>query len=52
LRDCRPQYLAHGPRTWRLLEQALADPAVEPLAAALNRWIPPAARGNPTGLAA
>jgi N-acetylmuramate 1-kinase len=52
LRDGRPQYLAHGPRTWRLLEQALADPAVEPLAAALNRWIPPAARGNPTGLAA
>jgi aminoglycoside/choline kinase family phosphotransferase len=50
LRDSRPQYLAHGPRTWRLLEDALSQPAAEPLAAALDRWIPPAARGNPPGL--
>jgi aminoglycoside/choline kinase family phosphotransferase len=50
LRDNRPQYLAHGPRTWRLLEAALTHPAAEPLAAALHRWIPPAARGNPPGL--
>jgi aminoglycoside/choline kinase family phosphotransferase len=50
LRDGRPQYLAHGPRTWRLLEGALSEPAAEPLAAALNRWIPPAVRGNPPGL--
>jgi aminoglycoside/choline kinase family phosphotransferase len=50
LRDNRPQYLAHGPRTWRLLEAALSQPAAEPLAAALHRWIPPAARGNPAGL--
>jgi aminoglycoside/choline kinase family phosphotransferase len=50
LRDKRPQYLAYGPRTWRLLEDALAHPAAEPLAAALHRWIPPAARGNPPGL--
>lgn len=49
LRDNRPQYLAHGPRTWRLLEDALSYPATEPLADALNRWIPPAARGNPPG---
>ncbi len=48
-RDNRPQYLVHGPRTWRLLEAALSTPAAEPLAAALQRWIPPAARGNPTG---
>jgi N-acetylmuramate 1-kinase len=47
LRDDRPQYLAHGPRTWRLLEDALSHSAAEPLAAALNRWIPAAARGNP-----
>jgi aminoglycoside/choline kinase family phosphotransferase len=51
LRDNRPQYLAHGPRTWRLLREALAEPAVQPLARALNRWIPPADRGNPPGLA-
>ncbi|MDR3531486.1 MAG: phosphotransferase [Rhodopila sp.] len=50
LRDDRPQYLAYGPRTWRLLEDALRQPAAEPLAAALNRWIPAAARGNPPGL--
>ncbi|HET6607564.1 MAG TPA: phosphotransferase [Rhodopila sp.] len=52
LRDGRPQYLAHGPRTWRLLRDALMQPAVAPLAAALDRWIPPADRGNPPGLAA
>ncbi|HEY4042830.1 MAG TPA: phosphotransferase [Rhodopila sp.] len=50
LRDGRPQYLVHGPRTWRLLEQALSRPAAEPLAAALNRWIPPAERRNPPHL--
>jgi len=48
LRDGRPQYLVHGPRTWRLLEDALFQPAAEPLAVALNRWIPPIERGNPT----
>jgi tRNA threonylcarbamoyl adenosine modification protein YjeE len=52
LRDGRPHYLAHGPRTWRLLQAALAKPAAAPLAAALDRWIPAAARGNPPGLAA
>lgn len=50
LRDGRPQYLGYGPRTWRLLNEALAQPAAEPLAAALNRWIPLAQRGNPSGL--
>jgi aminoglycoside/choline kinase family phosphotransferase len=50
LRDSRPQYLAYGPRTWRLLEDALRQPAAEPLARALNRWIPAALRGNPPGL--
>ncbi|HVY16920.1 MAG TPA: phosphotransferase [Rhodopila sp.] len=51
LRDHRPQYLAYGPRTWRLLRDALAQPAAAPLAAALDRWIPAADRGNPPGLA-
>ena len=50
LRDHRPQYLAYGPRTWRLLADALSQPAAAPLAAALDRWIPPARRGNPAGL--
>lgn len=52
LRDGRPEYLAYGPRTWRLLATALAEPAAAPLAAALNRWLPTASRGNPSGLAA
>jgi hypothetical protein len=51
-REGRPQYLIHGPRTWRLLDVALRHPATTPLAAALDRWIPPARRGNPPGLAA
>ncbi|HEY0185836.1 MAG TPA: phosphotransferase [Rhodopila sp.] len=52
LRDARPQYLAYGPRTWRLLENALSEPAAKPLALALDRWIPSAARGNPPALTA
>ena len=47
-----PDYLAHGPRTWRLLERPLREPAAAPLAAALDRWIPPDRRGNPPDLAA
>ena len=52
LRDGRPGYLVHGPRTWRLLDQALREPTAAPLAAALDRWIPPERRGNPPGLVA
>jgi N-acetylmuramate 1-kinase len=52
LRDGRPQYLAHGPRTWRLLAEALTHPATAPLAQALDRWIPAADRGNPPERAA
>ncbi len=52
VRDHRPQYLAHGPRTWRMLATALSHPAAAPLAAAMDRWIPPAQRANPQGLAA
>jgi N-acetylmuramate 1-kinase len=52
VRDRRPHYLAHGPRTWQLLEAALSHPAATPLAAAMDHWIPPARRGNPQGLAA
>ena len=46
-RDGRPGYLAHGPRTWRLLERAVREPAAAPLAIALDRWIPPDRRRNP-----
>ncbi|HTW72704.1 MAG TPA: phosphotransferase [Acetobacteraceae bacterium] len=52
VRDRRPHYLAHGPRTWRLLDKALTHQAAAPLAAAMDRWIPPALRTNPEGLAA
>jgi len=52
LRDHRPHYLAHGPRTWRLLQMALHHPAVAPLTAAMDRWIPPDKRANPQSLAA
>jgi N-acetylmuramate 1-kinase len=51
-RDGRRSYLVHGPRTWRLLEQAVREPAAAPLAAALARWIPPDRRANPPDLAA
>jgi aminoglycoside/choline kinase family phosphotransferase len=52
LRDHRPAYLAHGPRTWALLNRALAEPSVARLRDALDRWVPAEQRGNPPGLAA
>lgn len=48
-RDKRPHYLAYGPHTWKLLAAALRHPAAAPLAAAMDRWIPVASRGNPPG---
>jgi aminoglycoside/choline kinase family phosphotransferase len=51
-RDDRPGYLRYGPRTWHLLQQAVRQPAAAPLAAALDRWIPPHRRCNPPDLAA
>jgi aminoglycoside/choline kinase family phosphotransferase len=52
LRDGRPGYLVHGPRTWRLLERTVREPVAAPLAIALDRWIPPDRRRNPPALAA
>lgn len=52
VRDNRPAYLAYGPHTWALLQDALCQPAAAPLAAALDRWIPLAHRRNPPDLAA
>jgi aminoglycoside/choline kinase family phosphotransferase len=49
-RDGRPQYLAYGPRTWRLLTRALTEVATAPLADALDRWVPREQRRNPPGL--
>ncbi|MBV8525127.1 MAG: phosphotransferase [Acetobacteraceae bacterium] len=49
LRDRKPHYLRHGPRTWRLLEESLAHPAASSLGAVLDRWVPPGLRGNPPG---
>ncbi len=46
-RDGRPAYLAYGPRTWRLLGEALQHPAAAPLARAMDRWIPIEHRANP-----
>lgn len=46
-RDNRPGYLIHGQHTWRLLQQAMRNPSVAPLAKAFDRWIPMDRRGNP-----
>jgi N-acetylmuramate 1-kinase len=46
-RDGKPQYLAHIPRTWRLLETDLRHPALAPMALWLDRHLPPASRRVP-----
>ena len=46
-RDGKPGYLAHMPRLWRLLEAALADPALAPVRAWFDRHLPPEARRTP-----
>lgn len=48
-RDHRPQYLVHGPRTWRLLAAALTQDPARPLQQAFDRWIPMDLRRNPPG---
>ena len=48
-RDGKPHYLRHGPRCWRLLDEALRHPATAPLAAFLDEHVPPARRANPPG---
>jgi aminoglycoside/choline kinase family phosphotransferase len=51
-RDGKPQYLGHIPRVWRLLEGDLREPALRPIAAWLDRHLPPARRRIPTGRSA
>jgi aminoglycoside/choline kinase family phosphotransferase len=46
-RDGKPQYLAHGPRCWALLERSLSQPACAPLRAFLDAHVPHELRRNP-----
>ncbi len=46
-RDGKPRYLVHLPRIWRLLEQELAHPALDPIARWLDRHLPRSARQIP-----
>jgi N-acetylmuramate 1-kinase len=46
-RDGKPQYLAHIPRVWRLIEGDVAHPDLAPLAAWLDRHIPADLRRSP-----
>ena len=47
-RDGKPGYLAHIPRLWRLLENALTDPALAPVAAWFAREVPAGLRVVPS----
>jgi aminoglycoside/choline kinase family phosphotransferase len=40
VRDGKPQYLVHIPRVWRLLERAVAHPALAPVRDWLDRAVP------------
>lgn len=51
-RDGKPGYLVHAPRTWALLEAALAHPAAAPLAAWFDAHVPRAQRAAPEEMAA
>ncbi len=46
-RDGKTHYLAHGPRTWALLQAALREPETAPLARWMDCWIAPGQRANP-----
>lgn len=46
-RDGKPAYLQHIPRLWRLLEQGLGHPQMQPLKAWLDEAIPRSLRGVP-----
>jgi aminoglycoside/choline kinase family phosphotransferase len=43
-RDGKPEYLPHLPRVWRMFERALRHDALRPLAAWVDRLLPPALR--------
>lgn len=46
-RDGKNAYLVHIPRVWRLLERALAEPVLAPVAAWFERHVPRADRSVP-----
>jgi hypothetical protein len=46
-RDNKHHYLIHGPRCWRLLDEALAHPATTPLRLWLDDALPRHLRRNP-----
>ncbi|MFN8891511.1 MAG: aminoglycoside phosphotransferase family protein [Alphaproteobacteria bacterium] len=46
-RDNKHHYLVHGPRCWRLLDEALAHPATTPLRLWLDAALPRHLRRNP-----
>ena len=46
-RDGKPIYLGHIPRVWRLLEAALRQPALAPVATWFDRHVPPPLRRVP-----
>jgi N-acetylmuramate 1-kinase len=46
-RDRKPRYLAHIPRLWRLIEEDLREPALAPVKAWLDRYIPRERRVTP-----
>ncbi|WP_439576870.1 aminoglycoside phosphotransferase family protein [Elioraea sp.] len=46
-RDGKRHYLAHAPRTWRMLDRALAHPACAPIAAWFDDTIPRGLRRAP-----
>jgi aminoglycoside/choline kinase family phosphotransferase len=46
-RDAKHHYLVHGPRCWRLLDEALAHPATAPLRLWLDAALPRHLRRNP-----
>jgi hypothetical protein len=52
VRDKKPAYLVHIPRVWRLLEQALAEPALEPVADWFQANVPADERKAPADPAA
>ena len=43
-RDGKPAYLAHLPRVWRHLDANLVHPALAPVRAWFERWVPPQVR--------
>ena len=48
-RDGKPHYLRHIPRTWRLLADDLAHPALAPVRDWFDRFVPPDRRLVPDG---